>query len=168
MDGPNAMVFGDPECKEDTYRVGDEPDEQPSGRELLEAYGQTKSLRFCGGREVLAKLGWTERQQLRVRFQPGEHVVYRRCAYASPRVVLEFGTATLEAQGSQPLTSQADLEAQLDTPRSALVLAADFRSQCGLQLALSTANNRIEACLSAQVAPGQLRYASFRADCSVP
>lgn len=152
-------------CKQQTQLYGAPAfPSEPSGRELVEAFGTRRELVFCGGDAALAALGWTQKS-IRLSYAPGEREVITRCPGSEPRMSIELGSIGVESVGSETLISPADFEANLKSPYLVRVFSANLGTKCNLQLTAWARGGEAEACLSLRGKQGELLYASFRTRC---
>ena len=154
-------------CKRETQSFGGPPSpSQPSGLELVAAFGRDRELVYCGGDAALNALGWTsEPRRVRMTYEPGEREIITHCPETDPKLAIDAGTVRLAIGGAEAVVSVAYLHANLRSPQVVHLYGDDFSARCDLQLTAWVQDGMAEACFSVSGPKGQPLYASFRSRC---
>jgi hypothetical protein len=157
-------------CPEASYAVEQSPPERTQASSLVQVFGRTRELVFCGGDELIEKLGWPRlsagTSRARVSYEPGAYIVYSGCAKERERVTLEGGRITFELGDAAEFVTQSDLQLQVADPGLVHATSAAVPEFCNAHVVAAATLEEAEVCLSVpRGAPNDVLYASFRSSC---
>jgi hypothetical protein len=157
-------------CPDASYEVEEAPPERIGASSLVQVFGTSRELVFCGGDELIEQLGWPRlsagTSRARVRYEPGVYVVYSGCTKERGRVTLEGGRLAVELAGGAAFVTSGDLQLQAAEPGLVHAAAAAVPGFCNVYVVAAATADEAEVCLSVpRGAPNEVLYASFRSSC---
>jgi hypothetical protein len=165
-------------CGDASYSVGDEPADRITAGNLIDIFGRTRDLVFCGGDDLTELLAWPHLRagtsRARLRYETGAYTVYSGCTPERHRVSVEGGQLFVQIDGGPAFVVSSDLQLRESEPDLVHAHAARVPHRCNAHLVAAATREQAELCLSAyrpgtlatpNAAPPDVLYASFRSSC---